>query len=162
MAADFQVRVLGLPELRAALMALPIKLRQRALRNALAAGARLVRNDARQRAPVLEQPLRRKGRIVRKPGTVRDAISVRTSKVARRKGDVGVFINVRPAKGGKRGAASPDDPYYWRFINWGTKKGVPARRFLDQSAGVLPRALDAFKANIGPQIARMNVKGGTK
>jgi len=37
----------------------------------------------------------------RAPGTVRKAIRVRTSKVARQAGDVGVFVNVKPAPGAK-------------------------------------------------------------
>ena len=48
--------------------------------------------------PVLQ---RIKGAPYRAPGTVKKAIRVRTSKVATRAGDVGVFVNVRPAKGAK-------------------------------------------------------------
>lgn len=118
------VRVRGLDELKAQLQALPDKLRRRLLRNALAAGARLVRDEARRAAPVLRQPDPR-----RKPGTVRDAITVRTSKHARREGHVGVFVNVRPLKkeavrqykagSGKSGATNPNDPFYWRWLEFG-------------------------------------------
>ncbi|MEJ1935960.1 HK97 gp10 family phage protein, partial [Nostoc sp. NIES-2111] len=90
---------------------------------ALAAGARIVRDEARRSAPVLRQADAR-----RKPGTVRDAINVRTSKQARADGNVGVFVNVRPlkasqvrafkAKGGK-GASNPADPFYWRWLEFG-------------------------------------------
>lgn len=172
MGADVEVRVLGLPELKAQLKSLPDKLRRRVLRNALAAGARIVRNDARRCAPVLEAPLRRRGKIVRKPGTVRDAIRVRTSKQARRQGNVGVFVNVQPAKGGKRGTYSPDDPYYWRWLEFGrgqaTKGGkrrrtravarpLAPRAFLRGAIGSLPAALAKFQATVVPAIARLNV-----
>ena len=125
MAAEVELKITGLAELRATLLSLPDKLRRRALRTALAAGARIVRDEARSRAPVLSTPSK-----TRKPGTVRDAITVRTSKLAKRAGDVGVFVNVRPAKGAgfsggkivrasQRGAKSVNDPYYWRWLEFG-------------------------------------------
>lgn len=123
MAGDqqFAVTVRGLDDVAAALRSLPAKLRARALLNALRAGGRVFRDEARRLTPVLQVPVRRKGRLYRKPGTVRDAIVVRTSKRARRAGDLGVFVNVRPAKGANRGAANPFDPFYWRWLNFGRK-----------------------------------------
>lgn len=153
------VRVEGLPDLREALAGIVPKLRRRALRNALAAGARVVQSAARLRTPVLKtstysgaSALRRG---VRKPGTVRAAISVRTSKIARRAGDVGVFVNVRPAKAGQRGARNPGDPFYWRFINFGTRKKAGAG-FLQAGAARLSDALRVFIDRIGPQIQKLN------
>lgn len=127
---DFAVRVGGLDELTRILRSMPAQLRKRALRTALAAGARIVRDVARRHTPVLASPIVRRGKLIRKPRTVRDAISVRTSKVARSQGNVGVFVNVRPAKGAlfrggqqvrakERGADSPKDPYYWRWLEFG-------------------------------------------
>lgn len=158
--------VTGLPELKAALLAIPRELRRRALRNALAAGARAVRDEARRRAPVLKASTYagssaiRRG--VRKPGTLQKAIIVRTSKVARRAGNIGVFVNVRPAKGGNRGAKSPNDPYYWRWQEFGwTSRGgdKPGARFLQAGAAKLEQALRIFIDRIGPQIAKFNVTG---
>lgn len=138
MADEIEVRVHGLDELRAQLKALPDKLRRRALRNALAAGARVVRDESQRRAPVLRESDPR-----RTAGTVRNAIRVRTSKQARQAGDVGVFVNVRPLTGkqitsfkaasGRKGAANPNDPFYWRWLEFGRQgRGasgpVPARR----------------------------------
>ena len=152
--------ITGLPELKKALAEIPNKLRVRALRNALAAGARVVQKEARRLTPVLKLSTLsgryafRKG--YRKPGTVRKAISVRTSKVARRGGDVGVFVNVRPAKRGARGGRNPRDPFYWRWINFGTASGVRAFRFLEAGASKLPNALQVFIAKIGPAIQKLN------
>lgn len=121
--AEIEVRIAGLEELKAQLRSVPDKLRRRALRNALAAGARIVRDEARRGAPVLREPDPR-----RKAGTVRDAITVRTSKAARAAGDVGVFVNVRPLKssavrafkaGGGKAASNPNDPFYWRWLEFG-------------------------------------------
>lgn len=129
-------RVTGIPDLRNELRGVVPKLRVRALRNALAAGARVVQRAARADTPVIAAgaPAVRAGH--RKPGTVRRAISVRTSKEARRAGDVGVFVNVRPlkrraiakfkaaaaGKGGRVGGQyNPDDPYYWMWLQFGRK-----------------------------------------
>lgn len=154
-----EAKVLGIPDLRAALMGVVPKLRVRALRNALAAGARLVRDEAKAATPVLAAPIRRKGIVVRNPGTLRKAISVRTSKLARKRGDVGVFVNVRPAKRGARGANSPTDPFYWRFVEFGTKFAA-ARPFLIAGTKRLGDALQVFIARIGPAIDKIN-KGQT-
>jgi HK97 gp10 family phage protein len=182
--------IAGLTEAIATLKALPDKLRKRALRNALAAGGRLVRDAAKRATPILSasDPAVRKG--WRKPGTLRKALAVRTSKVSRKKGAVGVFVNVRPAKGavfrkGKqvkasnRGAKNPNDPFYWRFVNWdinpagrdrskegkaarrkanaaGSPKSRPGVRFLEKGAAKLGAALEVFKNQLGLALAKIN------
>lgn len=167
--------VKGIPELKAALASIVPKLRRQAIRTALAAGARVVRDAARRRAPVLSPSMRTP---YREPGTVRRAIVVRTSKLARRKGDVGVFVNVKPLPGAKyktvrgllggkrrvlasasqRSAKNPKDPFYWRFLEFGTKF-MAARPFLQPATGRLNDALQVFIRKIGPQIQKMNRKG---
>ena len=151
--------VTGIPNLKAALANVSAQLKRRILRNALAAGARVVRDDAKARTPVIAasaQPVRRG---VRRPGTVKQAIVVRTSKQARRDGNVGVFVNVRPAKSGARGAKSPTDPFYWRWLEFGTRFMQP-RSFLQRAADRLPEALQVFIAKVGPQIDKLNNPGG--
>lgn len=154
-----EVKINGLDNLREALLSIVPKLRVRALRNALAEGARLVRDTARSRTPILKlstfagSSAFRRG--IRRPGTVRKAISVRTSKSARRAGDVGVFVNVRPAKGADRGAKNPNDPFYGRFVQWGTKF-KPGANFLQAGAQRLPQALQVFIQRIGPAIEKLN------
>lgn len=152
-AAGIGATVQGIPDLRAALRGIVPKLRRRALRNALAAGARVVRDAARAAAPVLNTSGR--SAPYRKAGTVRGAITVRTSKQARRRGDVGVFVNVRPAKGPARGARSNRDPFYWRFLEFGTAK-MAARSFLQPAGAKLAQALAVFLQKIGPQIQKLN------
>lgn len=114
------------------------------LRNALAAGARLVRDEAKRNAPVMSSAAQAP---YRKPGTVKTAIKVRTSKLDRRAGNVGVFVNVKPAKAGQRGAKNPSDPFYWRWLEFGTKK-MRARPFLQAGANRLNDALTAFETSI--------------
>jgi HK97 gp10 family phage protein len=146
MAAD-TVQVKGLDELKRKLADVPKALRKRVLRNALAAGAREVRDVAKRNAPVLTLGTSMKAPY-RKPGTVRDAIRVRTSKADRKAGDVGVFVNVRPAKAGARGAKNPNDPFYWRWLEFGTKKMPPAHSCRSPSARC-PRRW-AFSSSASP------------
>lgn len=170
-----EAKVTGIPDLRAALRGIVPKLRVRALRNALAAGARVVQRAARDATPVINAASLPVRLGYRKPGTVRQAISVRTSKTARAAGNVGVFVNVRPAKGARfkttrgafglkvrrqvrasqRGAKSPNDPFYWRFLQFGTKH-ARAFNFLERGAQQLPQALQVFLAKIVPAIEKLN------
>ena len=170
--------VTGIPDLRAELRPIVPKLRVRALRNALAAGARVVQRAAQGATPVIKAGALAVLKGYRKPGTVRKAIAVRTSRVARAQGDVGVFVNVRPAKGAKyrtkttrvlgvklrsrtlrtasqRGAKSPNDPFYWRFLNFGTNRIKPFG-FLEKGAQQLPQALRVFTAKLPAIIEKLN------
>lgn len=180
--AIISATVRNLPEYKRALLAVPDKLRRRVLRNALAAGARLVRDAARVATPVLAAPIRRRGQLIRKPGTVRDAIAVRTSKESKAAGNVGVFVNVRPAKGAKyrtakgggsgsaavrrrvlvkaggRGAYSPTDPFYWRWLEWGAR-GAPGARMLQRGAGRLGQAVAVVNGRLAVAIRKLDAGG---
>ena len=166
MAVEFTAKIRGADEIIAAYKALVPKLRRRIMRNSLAAGARVFRDTAKRLAPVLRTTTYSGAsaikRGVRKPGTLRNAIRVRTSKRATRAGDVGVFVNVVPAKGAVRGARSPGDPFYWRFQEFGTRF-MRAANFLTIAGRT--KGADALRiivATLGPQIQKMNTKGGTR
>lgn len=129
---------------------------------ALREAGKVIQAAARQAAPVLAVPTKR-----RNVGTVRKNISVRPSKFARQAGNEGVFVNVRPIgnkaarvkKYGKEGAANPNDPFYWRFLEFGTK-WMRARPFLRpavESKG--EEAIAAFMARAIPIIEKLNAKG---
>lgn len=160
------------------LRAIAPALRKKALPLALAAGARLVRDEARRAAPSLSTASRNPYRT---PGLLKRSISVRTSKVAKRAGDVGVFVNVRPAKGAKfktlttrvfglkiktsrmtratqRGAKSKTDPFYWRFVEFGTSK-MAARGFLAAGAKRLPDTLGIVAKRLGAWFDKTNASG---
>lgn len=181
MAAEV-VRVQGLEQLQAKFKEIPLTLRKRILRNALAAGARVVRDDARRNAPLLSGARKAPYRT---RGTVRDAIVVRTSKVARREGNVGVFVNVKLLPGNQyktvttkgwrggtvkhrvlvkrsaRGATNPRDPFYWRWLEFGTKK-MGARAFLKPAAAKLGEALTVFEQKVGAWLASVEAGGPIK
>lgn len=162
MADDFfNVKLTGLEQCAAELRALPGKLRKRAIMNALRAGGRVVRDEARNTPGLVASvPVRRKGRLIRQPGTVRKAISVRTSKQATREGNLGVFINVKPAKGFNRGKYNPFDPFYWKWLEKGRKgRPMPVIAFLKHGAGRLSQALTKITESLGPAIQKFNQKG---
>jgi len=153
MAASVSVKVAGIDELKRALAALPSKIRRKALTKALRAGAKVVQKAARAAVPVLATP-----NAYRTKGLLKRKISVRVSKESRRAGDVGVFVNVKPAAKSARGATNRLDPYYWRFVEFGTKK-MTARPFMAPAADALPQALAAFEREAVPAIEALNKRG---
>lgn len=155
---DLRLDVTGLDDARRALLAVPGKLRKKALARALREAGKIIQGGARTRAPVLQSP-----HPYRKAGTVKRRITVRASKEARRRGDVGVFINVRPLKGraqvkryGAASARNPNDPFYWRFLEFGTKH-MAKRPFLKPAAEAHGnQAVQAFIRSVAPAIERFN------
>lgn len=160
MADSVTVKVEGLDDLRRALMALPEKLRRKALMGPMRKAMKVVLQAARDAAPVLQAPNPR-----RTPGTVRKALAVRTSKESRRVGNVGLFVNVRPLnkaraqKAVKKGlVARSVDPFYWKFLEFGTRK-MGARPFLKPAGEKLSEALAIFQREAVPAIEALNRPG---
>ena len=164
-------RVRGIADYKEALKSIVPKLRKRAVLEALREAGRVVQKEVRRNTPVLARATR-----TRTPGTLRRAVSVRTSKVARQQGNIGVFVNVKPLPGNKyrnsrnvntgkrtrilvkrsqRGSQNPNDPFYWRFVNFRTSKfrGVG---FLESGVHKLGEALTVFIAALGPRIRKLN------
>ena len=157
MADGIEVILEGIDDMARRLRDVPIALRKKVLLRALRKGAQIISRDAKAGAPVLKRPA-----PFRKPGTVKKAISVRTSKVARKSGDVGVFVGVKPLRGarqkklGKAGAKNPNDPYYWRFLEFDTRRG-PGKKFLTHAASnKASAALDAAIAEVATAIEKMD------
>lgn len=161
MADGIQIKLQGIDQLNAALRALPDKIRKRAVRGALRTAAREISKEAKSLTPVLSAPV-----PMRTAGTVKRRISVRPSKFARQAGNEGVFIGVKPLRGktdarkyGKAGAANPNDPFYWRFVEFGTKK-MGARPFLGPAARSKgQQAIARFMKEATAQIEKLNKKG---
>ncbi len=177
MADNVTVKVNGIDELKRALAALPSKLRRKALVKALRAGAKVVQKAARAAVPVLATST-----AYRTRGLLKRKLTVRVSKESRSQGNVGVFVNVKPfGKGG--GAKNKLDPFYWRFVAFGTKAhaikpktakalafggrvvkmvkhpGSKPKNFLQAGADALPQALAAFEREAIPAIEALNTRG---
>ena len=130
-----RVEVRGLRELQDALKKLPKKLERRVLNSALSAGARIMVKDAKNRAPVLKDLLNPN----RRPGTLKKNIRARPIKPYEHTASVIVGVRKLSSKaitafkksqsGKKGGSQNPNDPFYWRFVEFGTSK-MQARPFL--------------------------------
>lgn len=158
----FDIVVRGLDRVRDALIAMAPTIRRKYARKALRKGAEVVKQVASTPGivPVLANPIYRRGVLIRKPGTLRDAIQIRNSKDVNKTGDVGVFVNVRPAKGADRGKYSPNDPFYWRFVHFKTKRNNNPKPFLSIGGRQLEgEALRRIEASLAPDIKQMNLPG---
>lgn len=164
MADALQVKLEGVDELKRALADASVKIRTKAVRGALREAGKVIQSAARASAPVLAVPTR-----TRTPGTVKRNIVVRASKFARQRGDEGVYINVRGIRGkarvkrlGKAGAKNPNDPFYWRFLEFGTRKMV-ARPFLVPAAKTQGEtAIQKFMQSVIPQIEKLDQRAASK
>lgn len=147
------VEILGIEKLKFALENVEKKLRTRVVRESLKLGAKAVQKEIRKNVPLLKKDSKTKTRT---RGLVKSKVSVRPSGVDKRKGDIGVFVNVRPAKGASLGAKSKKDPFYWRFINYGWS---PGNRKKKNKKGKLRTVKKAFYSIRG---ARFMESGATK
>jgi HK97 gp10 family phage protein len=150
----FEAKLLGAEDLNRALRELTADLKKKVLRGALRDAARPIARQARSLAPVLKDQ-----HPYRLPGTLARSIVVRNSKVQNGQGgEIGVYVSVRKrAKlGGKASARNPFDPFYWRFLEFGTRK-MRARRFmLPAFEAQREQALAIVQARIRARIEQAN------
>jgi hypothetical protein len=165
--------VYGIEDFREKMAGLPDLLKRKALRKALTDAADPVLDAAQAAAPLLTAKSAKKNRY-RLAGTLRNALEIRSSRVARQQGNIGVFVNVRPLKGntytrvrvtnfkgGKRtkyilktksarSAQNPHDPYYWYWVFKGIANtaSIPPRDFLTPGAAQLGKALEIFQKEL--------------
>jgi HK97 gp10 family phage protein len=130
--ADTQ-NLTGFDELAKKLKALGPKVAKNGLRRATSAGAAIVRNDARARAPV-------------DTGEMKRDIMMKREKDARGAETTGAVYSVFVRSGKKSRMAGKKrnvdrDSYYWKFVEFGTANS-PAQPFLRP----------AFEANKGTAI----------
>lgn len=163
MADNVTARIEGLDDLKRVLDELPKQLRKKVVLGALRKAARVPLQAARQVVPVMSSATAAAAPY-RTPGLLKRRLMVRASKSSGRAGNVGVFINVKPLKSaairgfkriGGKSSQNPVDPFYWRFVNFGTKK-MPKRDFMSKAVEALPQALEVFKAQIVPVIQWWN------
>ena len=118
MMAETRVHVAGLRELQEKLRNLAPNLARNGLRAAVSAGAALIRNDARQRAPKRTGEMARDIQIKRERESTDFhalySVFVRSGKKSRLAG---------------KGRNVDRDSYYWRFVEFGTAK-MAARPFM--------------------------------
>ena len=130
--ASVTVRINGLNQLQDSLAKLERKARNRISAKAMRKGGAIIRDKARENAPVLTENVPH-----RRAGTLKKAISSRT-KVGKN-GKTNTYIWVKglsnkqvlkfKGKTGKNAAYNPRDPFYWRFVEFGTSK-MAAKPFM--------------------------------
>jgi HK97 gp10 family phage protein len=152
MARGEAVRIEGLAQLERALRELPQRIANRGLRAAVYAGAKVVRDEARERAPRAAQSL---GPNQPPPGTLRRSLIMKHARELSGGGRQTFYVLVRHGKKyrkqGKKGNLS-QDAWYWRFVEFGTRK-MRARPFLRSALEVRRReAANAIKARLAQRI----------
>lgn len=153
-----EVTITGLAELEKRLQALPEQIKRGGLiMRALRSAARLIRDQARQNAPVLNEAavtksgaLRKKFKAAyagakRKPGALRSGINDAFS----REQELTAIVRVRNkgyifASGGNRAAAT--SPNYWWLLEFGTSRVRPL--------AFMRRAFESKKMEAAEQIKR--------
>lgn len=164
MAKKVKFQIEGLKELQHALRELPKRVAKKVTRRAMAEGAKPVVKEAQLLVPLLKEPVPH-----RKRGTIRKNIRY---KVRAYKGgnQVDATIWVKSigdkkitdfkAKTGKPARENPDDPFYWWFVEFGTRK-MAARPFLrpafehkkDES---LTKILETLDEGIKEEASKLN------
>ena len=128
MANSELIHVQGLDQLARALKALPARVARNSLRGAVYAGAKLIRDEARLKAPVANDAQTKQ----EPPGTLRRSVIMKQIPQLSNNERQTFFVTVRHGKKyrnqGKRGNLS-QDAWYWRFVEFGTVK-MAARPFL--------------------------------
>jgi len=149
--AEF-AHVSGLTELLAALKALPEKAARNALRGAVYAGAKVIVDEAKSKAPVYTGDVS-KGHPP--PGTLKRSIIMKQIPEASNLYKQTFYVTVRHGKKyqkqGKDGSKS-QDAYYWRFVEFGTQK-MAARPFLRPAFEAKKmEAIEAIKKRLAERI----------
>jgi HK97 gp10 family phage protein len=146
------VKVEGLAELAKALRELPDRVAKNGLRVSVYAGAKVIRDEARLRAPKATESL---GPNEPPPGTLKRSVIMKhipeLSSLTRQT----FFVTVRHGKNyrkqGKKGNLS-QDAWYWRFVEFGTRK-MRARPFLRPALEAKRRdAVQAMKERLAERV----------
>ena len=152
------VHIAGLDTFAQALKLLPHNISRRVLRGAVAAAGKVIRDEAKARAPVHSGPVA-KGHPP--PGTLKRAIALGRSNRLSKPGKEVYHVFVRNSaiagsKGKKIIAGGKFDAYYWRYVEFGTSR-MAARPFLRPAFEVKKEeaigAITEYIANRFPQEA---------
>lgn len=152
------VKIQGLSELRAAMSQLPDRVNRTAVRSSLQAGAAIIRNAAKAKAPVYH------GEVSQghpPPGTLRRSIVTKYAAEMSTPGYQVYIVTVRRGKkyqqvtqrvrgGGVRVVNL--DAYYWTFVEFGTSR-MPGTSFMRTAfAEQQQAAAERIKEKLGERV----------
>lgn len=145
------MHVAGLRELAQACRELPERVGRSALREATSAGAAVIREEAKARAPVYT------GEVTAghpPPGTLRKAVAMYRNNSASGPLKQVFSVGVRHGKSRQKVGKTNRDAYYWRFVEFGTAK-MSARPFLRPAfEATKVRAVETIAAVLRQRIAK--------
>lgn len=145
------VNVAGLKELNAALSQLPDRIARNVLRGATAAGAAVIRKEARIRAP---QYLGEVAQGHPPPGTLKKSLYQKQIRELSSVLKQVFYVGVRTGKKLKDKAGRSLDAYYWRFVEFGSQK-MSAKPFLRPAFEAKKlEAIEAIKKYLAERIPR--------
>ncbi len=130
------VKIKGLKELSQKMKQLPKELRGKTLNFAVRKGATIIRDEAANRAP-------------ERTGVLKRSIVIRKRKVLNASNEAAQAVLV------KKNAKSGGDPFYWRFVEFGTKN-MAARPFMRRAFESLKFAVvEEIKSQLAKKIKRV-------
>lgn len=159
-----QIKVKGTKAILDAMAALPRRIDRKLLEQSLLVGAVITRDEARSRVPTLQKEYQYPSGTVkpvgRRAGTLRRAI--RAGRVRPEGSAAKVWVRVRrltsrqvsafKRKNKVSAALNPNDPFYWRFVEFGTSK-MAARPFMRPAfEGTKFAAVRAIITDAGPRV----------
>lgn len=170
MADGVNLKVDGLEPLKAELAKLAPEMRKGPARTALRAAMKPVLDIAYAQTHILPRNIFKRGKMIRRAGTLRRALKIRSSRDVNKTGDVGVFVNYKPLKRsaiqafkeatGRRAADNPDDPFYWRWTVFATRRNKNPTRALQKGGSQLQSAsLPILVEKLKAYFDRLNSKG---
>lgn len=159
-----EFKVNGFADLEKALRDLPDKIAKKAMASASMAGARVLANAVKDSAPVASHihwryDYRRKARGGGRKGKIEKFLvypgnikfNVRVKRARTSGGQFEAMYSVGPMK---RGGTPSTDPFYWRFVEFGTSK-MAARPFLRPAFDAKRNEIiEAMRARLAERIDR--------
>lgn len=153
-----EMKVEGLSELVEKMRELPKNIARNALRAGVYAGAKVVQEDAKRRAPVYTGPISAGHPPA---GTLKRSIIMKQIREESGPQQQVFYVMVRYGKKyrkqGKKGNLS-QDAYYWRFVEFGTAS-QPAHPFMRPAfESTKMQAVEAIAAKLGERIEEAAAK----
>lgn len=105
------MKIEGIDDFKKAIDDLTQDLRKKVIRAALRAGMKPIIAHAKAHSKELQKP-----HPYRIRGLMKSRIVATNSRIAAKRGDIGIYMKPVAVKGVTKGAKSPLDPFYYRFV----------------------------------------------